>query len=87
MSGTVILAFIVGLVALYLLLRFLTLPMRLLWTLLSNGILGGILLWLFNLVGGFFGFALPITPLTALIAGFFGLPGVAALIMYQLFLK
>ncbi len=85
MSLSVILAFAVGLLALYILFRVFTLPVRIFWKLLYNGILGGILLWLFNLAGSLVGFKLAITPITALIAGFFGLPGVVSLVLYQLF--
>jgi inhibitor of the pro-sigma K processing machinery len=39
-----------------------------------------------NWIGGYFHYHLPLNPVTALVAGFLGLPGVAALITMQLWL-
>ena len=50
-------------------------PLRILMRLLYNGIIGGLLLWLVNLVGSFFGVMIPINPITALAAGFWAFPG------------
>ena len=53
-----------------------------------NGIIGAIMLWLANLLGGtLFGVTINITIIKALIAGFFGIPGAAAVILWDLFLK
>ncbi len=76
MDSTVIIAYLFGLVILYLIARLLLIPLRIIIRLLINGFIGGLLLVAFNLVGGFWGFALGINPITALIAGFLGLPGV-----------
>ena len=57
------------------LLRVLFLPMKLIWKLLLNGISGVLLLWLINLTAGLTGFAIPINPVTAVIAGTLGFPG------------
>ena len=43
-----------------------------------------VLLWLFNLVGGIVGLHLEIGAVSALVAGFFGIPGVILLLLYQL---
>ena len=46
------------------------------------------MLWLANLLGGaLLGVTIKITILKALIAGFFGIPGAAAVILWDLFVK
>lgn len=55
--------------------------------LVYNAIWGGIVLLVANYFGTFFGFAIPFNLFTALIAGFFGLPGVAVIILYSVFTK
>ena len=68
-----------------LLLRVLFLPMKLLWKLVLNGICGVLLLGLVNLTAGLSGFSLPVNPVTAVVAGGLGLPGILLLGVFQLF--
>ncbi|MDQ0150337.1 pro-sigmaK processing inhibitor BofA family protein [Eubacterium multiforme] len=72
----------IGLVVLYVLITLLKWPIKL----LINGLMGVVLLYIVNLIGGALGFHIAINIITALIAGIFGIPGVAALILFQLFL-
>ena len=60
-----------------------SLPFRLIW----NGICGAVALWFINLIGGFLGFGLKITVIKALIAGFFGIPGCLAVILWELYAR
>ena len=78
-----ILAFVVGLLALFVIARLLVVPMRIISKLILNGIVGGLTLLLVNLVGGMVGLSIAITPLSAVIAGFFGFPGVIFLLLLQ----
>ncbi len=78
-----ILAFVVGLLALFVIARLLVVPMRIISKLIVNGIVGGLTLLLVNLVGGIVGLSIAITPLSAVIAGFFGFPGVIFLLLLQ----
>ena len=87
MSIGVIMAFAGAIVALYLICKLFTLPIRLFFKLVYNGVIGGVLLWIVNYVGAYVHFSVPLNPLTAVIAGFFGLPGVVVIILYQLFAK
>ena len=52
--------------------------------LMINAFVGGVVLFLINLVGAGFGFALNITWLTSLIVGIFGVPGVVLVILLQI---
>lgn len=75
-------AYALGIVLILLLGFFLVIPLKIVFRLVYNGLIGGIVLWLVNLIGAQFGFVLPITVWTALLVGFLGLPGVAILILY-----
>ena len=55
----ILLAYAVGLLLLYLAARLLYLPIKLVAILIYNGLLGGVMLWLLNLVGGYVGFHIP----------------------------
>ena len=52
-----------------------------------NGLCGALLLWFINLVGSLAGFTMKITVIKALIAGFFGVPGALAVVLYELLVK
>lgn len=68
-----------ALFVLFFVINMFSLSLKLLW----NGICGVILLWLFNLVGGIFGAVIPINFVSALVAGFFGVPGVIVMLLMQ----
>lgn len=70
-------SFIVGIVVLYILLRVLSLPFRIVWKLITNSIVGALMLWVVNL----FGLGIEITFFKALIAGVFGIPGVLVIVL------
>ena len=74
---------LVGVVLLLLIVKLLSMPFKLVW----NGICGAVLLWLVNILGSFVGFSLKITIIKALIAGFFGIPGALAVILFEVVAK
>ena len=61
-------------------------PIRLIFKLLLNTLLGFVVLIVFNLLGSVFGFAIPISLISALVVGILGLPGLIILILIQIFL-
>lgn len=65
------------------LLRLLVMPIRWFWKLFLNSVCGFVCLWLLNSISGFTGLFFPINYVTALIAGFLGLPGIALLAILQ----
>lgn len=85
-DATVIAAYVFGLVLIYVLGRMFFMPLKLVFKLLYNALIGGVMLWVVNFLGGYIGFTLTINPLTALVAGFLGLPGVVLLILVKLFI-
>lgn len=86
MGVSTLIAFLGGLILLYIIGLILVIPLRIIAKLIINGLIGGLVLFLFNLVGGFFSFTLAINPLNSLIAGFLGVPGVVLLIVLKLIL-
>ncbi|WP_461207428.1 pro-sigmaK processing inhibitor BofA family protein [Clostridium sp. DL1XJH146] len=75
--------FLIGIILLYLLGKFLAIPLKILWKLIVNGILGGVLLLIFNFFGSYFGMVLGINIVTCLIAGFFGIPGIIFMVVFK----
>ena len=73
---------LVGLALLFLIIKLLKWPLKI----LINGILGIILLYIANIVGSYIGFVLPINAISAIIAGFLGIPGIIFLVLFQFFI-
>ncbi len=61
-------------------------PIKLLWKLLINSVIGLFLLMLVNYIGQSYDFGLPINIITVLVAGFLGIPGLLLLICFRLLL-
>ena len=78
-----ILSLLIPVLAVFLLLRLIALPVRLGVKLVINGLGGFLCLWLLNWISGFTGVFFPINAVTVLIAGFLGLPGIALLAAAQ----
>ena len=89
MGGQSLIYALMGIVILFLAIKLLKWPIKI----VINGIIGVVILYVANfiianlsLVGINVRLSLPINPITALIAGFFGVPGVIVLIIIKLFL-
>jgi len=82
----VIIAYALGLVLLYFLGWLLLVPLKLLFRFLINGVIGGIALWVLNLIGGLIGVTIAINPVTALTVGFLGIPGLILILLLQIIL-
>jgi len=85
-SWDLVLSFALGLILLYLIGWLLLVPMKFLWRLLAGSMLGGLALWLINRFGALWAFSVPLNPLTALITGLLGMPGIALVIAIDRFL-
>lgn len=75
-----IFTYLIAVVILILVVKLLSLPIKLIY----NAILGGIGLWLFNFLAAFVHFQVSITIINSLIVGFFGVPGLVAVIFLKL---
>ncbi|WP_065078303.1 pro-sigmaK processing inhibitor BofA family protein [Clostridium ragsdalei] len=78
--------FLIAILGLYVLVKVFSWPLKILFKLIINAVLGVVLLVIVNLIGQYFSFSIGINAITALIAGFFGIPGVIFLIIFKLFL-
>lgn len=68
---------------LFVLIRVIVMPIRLIWKLAINSACGFLCLWLLNWISGFTGMYFPVNAVTAAIAGFLGLPGIGLLALVQ----
>lgn len=78
--------FLLAIIFLFLVVKIFSWPIKMLFKLLANAVLGVILLVIVNYIGASFDFAIGINWITALIAGFFGVPGVIFLVIFKLFM-
>ena len=74
-----VVAFAVGLIVLCLIGKIVSLPMKILWKMITNSVGGAVLLWVVNL----FGAGVQITLIKALIAGVLGVPGVIIVLLMK----
>lgn len=87
LSLQTIIAFVGGLVILCIILKLLSFSFKTLFGLVFNALLGGAILYLINTYGAsILGFTLEINWLSALLVGFFGIPGVILVAILQLFI-
>ncbi len=69
--GCIIFLFIIG--------KIFVLPIKFILKLIGNSIIGGILIFIVNLVGSLFGFHIGLNIITAIVTGILGIPGVVLL--------
>jgi inhibitor of the pro-sigma K processing machinery len=79
----IIAAYAFGLIILFVIGWLILIPLRYILKLIVNGIIGGIVLIVLNFFGGFIGLHIGVNPITALIVGILGVPGVILLILVQ----
>lgn len=77
---SVVLAFCVGILLIWVLGRLFLLPGRRLWRLFVSSLLGGLAVWAFGLIAPRWGIEIAVNPLTALCVGTLGLPGLGLMI-------
>ncbi|WP_027626456.1 pro-sigmaK processing inhibitor BofA family protein [Clostridium lundense] len=75
--------FLIAILALVILVKIFAWPLAILIKLIINGVMGAVLLFFINAIGTLFNFSIGINAVTALIAGFFGVPGVIFLIIFK----
>ena len=78
-----ILPILIGVGILFIVLKLLSLPMKIIIKLVINGIVGGIIIFIVNLIGANFGFVIDLNWITALLVGFLGVPGVIIVAILQ----
>jgi len=83
----VLLAYALGLLLLYLGARLVSAPVKQALRIVVNIAAGIVMLLLFNLLGRYFGIHVPLNPVTALVAGLLGVPGIGLMVALQYALR
>jgi len=76
--------FLIGIVGMLIIVKLFAWPLKILVKLVLNCVFGVLLLLIANFVGKYFGINIAINAVTALIAGFLGVPGVIFLIIFKM---
>jgi len=84
---TAVIAYAFGLILLYLAGRVLIVPLRIVLKLVYNAVIGGVVLVILNFFGGYVGLSIAINPITALLVGFLGVPGIILLLVIKYILS
>lgn len=87
MDGNTIITFLVCIIFLFIFGKLFFWPLKSILKLIFNSILGGILIYLINVIGMNFGFHIGLNILTALLVGLLGVPGAALLVILKLILR
>ena len=74
----------VAVIAVIVLIKILSAPIKLIFKLLLNAALGFLLLFVFNTIASLFGFSVNITWISCLVAGVLGIPGVLILVLLEI---
>lgn len=75
--------YIIGIVVLYFLGKYLIFPMKIVVKLIYYLIIGGILIAVLNLIGNYLKFNIALNPFTAITAGMLGVPGIVLLFILK----
>ena len=79
-----ILVYILSVIGVCLIAKLLSAPLKLVFKLVANAIMGAIVLIIINYIGSFFAFHIDLNFITALIAGALGVPGIIILFIIEL---
>lgn len=80
---SVILAYIFGIIFLFVIGRILLVPMKIVLKFIYNALIGGIILLGINFIGNLVGFNIALNIVTALVVGILGLPGIILLVILK----
>lgn len=69
-----VIVYVACIIFLFLIGRFFIIPLKTLAKIIGNSILGGILIFVVNLIGGLFGFHVGLNVVTAIVTGILGIP-------------
>lgn len=67
--------------------RLFIVPLKKILKLVVNSVLGGLCIFIINMIGANFGFHIGLNVLTSVIVGFLGLPGVVCLVIVKLLIS
>lgn len=83
MDGNTIIIYLACICFLFIFGRLFILPIKTILKLILNSIIGGILIYIINLIGGAFNFHIGLNFVTTIFTGVLGIPGVVLLIIMK----
>lgn len=86
MDFSVIFTIITCIIVFWIIGRIFSIPVKAIFKLIVNSILGGLLIFIINLVGSTFSFHIGLNIGTAILVGVLGIPGAILLIILKLFI-
>ena len=84
MDETTVLAYLSGIIIVFLLGRLFIVPIKKILKLILNSILGGFLIFIINFIGSIWNFHIGLNIITAMFVGLLGIPGSIVLILLKL---
>ncbi len=81
-----ILVYILAVLGVCLIAKVLSAPIKLIFKILANALIGGLALIVINWIGGFFSFHIDLNFFSALITGALGVPGIIILLILKMFI-
>ena len=84
LDETTALAYLSGIIIVFLLGRLFIVPIKKILKLILNSILGGILIFIINFIGSIWNFHIGLNIITAIFVGLLGIPGSIVLILLKL---
>ena len=81
-----IIAFIACLFFLFIIGKIFIVPLKTIFKFILNSIIGGLIIYLINFIGGYFGFHIGLNIITSVFVGLLGIPGAVVVILIKLLL-
>lgn len=86
MEANTIIIYLACIIFLFLIGKFFVWPLKSIFKIVGNSILGGIMIFIVNAVGSLFSFHIGLNVVTAIVTGILGIPGVVLLIILKIFI-
>lgn len=81
-----IIAFVACLFFLFIIGKIFIVPLKTILKLIVNSIIGGVIIFIINLIGGFFNFHIGLNLITSIFVGILGIPGAVVVVLIKLLL-
>lgn len=86
MDTNTIIVYIACICFLFIFGRIFILPIKSILKLVLNSILGGLIIYIINVIGGLFAFHIGLNYITAILVGILGIPGAVLLVILKIFI-
>ncbi len=87
MDFNIIITFLTCIIVLFIFGKIFIMPLKSILKLIFNSILGGVCIYVINLIGANFGFHIGLNILTSMLVGILGIPGAILLIILKIILR